>query len=82
MPYASAHRTAGNVILRNVWNGDEPSVAAACSCSVPISSSTGTSSRTTSGNDTKTVAITMPGNAKITLMPRCPSHEPIGVSRP
>ena len=38
-----------------------PSVAAACSCSVPISRSTGTTSRTTNGSETKIVASTMPG---------------------
>ena len=39
-----------------------PSVAAACSCSVPISRSTGTTSRTTNGSETKIVARTMPGS--------------------
>ena len=36
---------------------------AACSCSVPISSSTGTIARTTSGSATKIVAMIIPGSA-------------------
>ena len=46
-----------------------PSVAAACSCSVPISRSTGITSRATNGSETKMVASTMPGIAKMTWMP-------------
>ena len=41
-------------------------MCAACSCSSPISCSTGATARTTSGSDTKTVASTMPGIEKIT----------------
>ena len=44
-------------------------MAAACSCSVPISRSTGTTSRTTNGSDTKIVASTIPGSAKTTWIP-------------
>ena len=40
---------------------EAPSVAAACSCSSPISRSTGATSRTTNGRETKIVASTMPG---------------------
>ena len=43
-----------------------PSVRAACSCSSPISCSTGTTSRTTKGSVTKIVASTIPGTAKVT----------------
>ena len=45
---------------------DAPSVAPACSCSSPISRSTGTTSRATKGSETKTVASTMPGSEKMT----------------
>ena len=60
---------AGNVTRRKVCTDEAPSVQAACSCSVPISSSTGATSRTTSGSETKMVASTIPGTAKITRMP-------------
>ena len=40
---------------------DAPSVDAACSCSSPISRSTGTTSRTTNGSETKIVARTIAG---------------------
>ena len=55
---------------------------AACSCSVPISRSTGTTSRTTNGIETKTVASTRPGNAKTTWMPWSFSHGPSQPVRP
>ena len=45
---------------------EAPSVVAASSWSVPISSSTGTSSFTTNGIETNMVASTMPGSEKIT----------------
>ena len=54
---------------RNVWMALAPRLRAACSCSMPISSSTGTTSRITSGSDTKTVAMIIPGVAKITWNP-------------
>ena len=62
-PYATAYRIAGSVIRRNVVNADAPSVTAASSCSVPISRSTGTTSRTTNGSETKMVARSIPGYA-------------------
>ena len=49
---------------QNVCQPDAPSVCAACSCSVPISRSVGTTSRTTNGNVTKIVASTIDGVAK------------------
>ena len=45
---------------------EAPSVAAASSCSSPISCSTGSTSRTTNGSVTKIVASTIPGSEKIT----------------
>ena len=68
-PYATAQRIAGRVTRRNVWNGEAPSVAAACSCSMPISRSTGTTSRTTNGSETKIVTRIIPGSAKTTWIP-------------
>ncbi len=46
---------------KKVCSGPAPSVAAACSCSVPISRSTGIVSRTTNGSETNIVARIMPG---------------------
>ena len=43
----------GRVIRRNVWTALAPRLRPACSWSMPISSSTGTTSRITSGSDTK-----------------------------
>ena len=60
-PYATPQRIAGSVTRKKVWNGPAPSVAAACSCSVPISRSTGIVSRTTNGSETNMVARIMPG---------------------
>jgi hypothetical protein len=48
---------------QNVCQDEAPSVAAACSCSSPTSRSTGATSRTTNGSETKIVASTMPGSA-------------------
>ena len=59
-------RIAGSVMRQNACQRVAPSVAAACSCSSPISCSTGTTSRTTNGSETKTVASTIPGTAKMT----------------
>jgi hypothetical protein len=57
-------------------------VAAACSCSVPISRSTGTTSRTTNGSDTNTVARIIPSGLKMTLMPFSASQPPTHPSWP
>ena len=58
-------RMAGSVMRRNVCHGRAPSVAAACSCSVPISRSTGITSRATNGSEAKIVASTIPGTEKM-----------------
>ena len=50
-------------------------MAAACSCSVPISRSTGTTSRTTKGSETKIVTSTIAGSANTTWIP-CPVSQP------
>ena len=73
---------AGSVIFQKVCHGEAPSVEAACSCSSPISRSTGTTSRTTNGSETNTVASTMPGSAKITWKPLSISHPPHQPWRP
>src|SRR5207302_808568 len=65
-PYAIAQRIAGSVTRRKIANEPAPSVAAASSWSVPISRSTGTTSRTTNGSETKIVATTIPGSANST----------------
>src|SRR6478736_3222902 len=69
---------AGRVIRQNVCHPEAPRVAAACSCSSPISWSTGSTSRTTKGMVTKIVASTMPGSPKMTLKPRAstPPNQP------
>src|SRR3954464_6110354 len=59
-------RIDGSVMRQNVCQPLAPKVAAACSCSSPTSRSTGVTSRTTNGNDTKIVASTIPGTEKIT----------------
>src|SRR5581483_4366853 len=59
----------------NVVSAREPSVAAASSCSVPISRSTGTTSRTTNGSDTNVVASRIPGYAKRMRCPCAVSHD-------
>ena len=61
---------------QKVLKAPEPSVAAASSCSVPTSRSTGTTSRTTNGRQMKIVARTMPGIAKMTCMPRSSAAGP------
>ena len=62
---------------QNVCQPPAPSVAAACSCSSPISLSTGVTSRTTNGSETKIVASTIPGTEKITWMTaESPSQPP------
>ena len=67
---------------QNVCQSDAPRVRAASSCSVPISRSTGTTSRTTKGSETKIVASTIPGVEKITRMPCSASQPPNQPSRP
>ncbi len=62
-PYATPQRIDGSVTRRNVCQAEAPSVAAACSCSSPTSISTGVTSRTTNGRETKIVASTIPGTA-------------------
>ncbi len=76
-PYATAQRIAGKVTRRKTCQPLAPSVAAACSCSVPISRRTGTTSRTTNGSDTKIVASTIPGSAKTTWNGRFSSQPPV-----
>ena len=75
-------RIAGSVTRRKVAKGEAPSVQAASSCSVPISRRTGTTSRTTKGSETKIVARTIPGSAKITWIPFAFSHPPSQPVRP
>jgi hypothetical protein len=75
-PYVIPQRIAGSVILRKVEIGEAPSVHAASSCSVPISLSTGTTSRTTKGSETKIVASTIAGSAKTIWMPCASSQGP------
>ena len=55
---------------------EAPSVQAASSWSVPISRSTGTTSRTTNGSETKMVASTIPGSEKMMRMPWSASQPP------
>ena len=80
-PYAIAQRIAGIVILRNVVNADAPSVAAASSCSIPTSRSTGTTSRTTKGSEMKSIASSIDGYAKSTWIPCDVSQPPNQPSR-
>ena len=56
----------GSVTRRNICQPEAPSSTAASSSWLPWLSITGTSSRTTKGQVTKTVASTMPGQANIT----------------
>ncbi len=66
----------GSVIRQNVCHHLEPRVAAASSWSVPISCSTGSTSRMTNGNVTKMLASTIPGRPKMILKPRSRSTNP------
>ena len=75
-PYTTAHLMLGSVIRRNVCTTFAPRLRDACSISSPISDSTGTTSRITSGSATKTVAMIMPGVAKMTGMPALASPGP------
>ncbi len=76
-----AQRIAGIVILRNVVNADAPSVAAASSCSIPTSRSTGTTSRTTNGSETNSIARSIAGYAKSIWIPCAVSQPPNHPSR-
>ena len=67
---------------QNVCQGEAPSVAAASSWPVPISRSTGITSRTTNGSETKTVARIIPGVEKMTWIPWSSSQEPNQPWRP
>ena len=59
----------GRVIRQNDCQALAPRLWAACSCSMPISSSTGTTSRIMSGSATKVVAMMMPGVEKMISEP-------------
>ena len=72
---------AGRVTRKKVWSGPAPSVAAACSCSVPISRRTGMVSRTTNGSETNIVARIIPGTEKMIRMPFSASQSPTQPSR-
>ncbi|CKS09234.1 Uncharacterised protein [Mycobacterium tuberculosis] len=76
MPYVRPHRMEGSVIRQNVCHQPEPSVAAACSWSVPNSCNTGSTSRTTNGQVTNMLASTIPGSPKMILKPRSCSTKP------
>jgi hypothetical protein len=73
-------RMFGRVTLRQVCRIEAPSVRAASSSSLPISSSTGTTSRIVNGMQMKIVTSTIDGTAKITWTPRASkkgsSHPP------
>ena len=77
-----AHFMAGSVTLRKTCNAVAPRLVAACSCSTPISSRIGTTSRIISGRATNAVAITMPGMAKATWKPALSSVGPNQPVRP
>src|ERR1017187_10220278 len=68
-PYSSPHLTLGIVTRKNICHPPAPSTIAASSSSLPTACMIGMSSRAASGNVTKSVASTIPGSAKITLMP-------------
>ena len=67
MPYMTAQRIEGSVTWKNERRRPAPSVRAACSCSVPTSSSTGTIERSTYGSETAMVASVMPSGEKSTM---------------
>src|SRR5690606_21279986 len=64
-----ATRMFGRVTRQKVCSGEAPSVVAASSSLVPISSSTYATSRTVYGKVTNKVAITRPGKENTTLTP-------------
>ena len=72
----------GRVIRQNVCGALAPRLRAACSWSSPISWSTGTTSRITSGRATKQVAMIMPGESKMTWQPVVLEAGPNQPSRP
>ena len=72
----------GSVTRKNICRPLAPSTRAASSSSVPVASITGMISRATNGNDTKTVARTMPGTANTILRPWSISHGPSRPCRP
>jgi hypothetical protein len=72
----------GSVIRQNVCHQLEPSVAAASSWSVPNSCNTGSTSRTTNGRVTNTLASTMPGRPKMIFNPRSFSTKPSAPADP
>src|SRR6185503_13128379 len=59
----------GSVTVRNICQPEAPSTSAASSSSRPCACIRGISSRATNGKVTNTVASTMPGTAKMILMP-------------
>ena len=70
------------MIRQKVCHQFAPSVCAACSCSSPISCSTGTTSRTTNGSETKIVARIIPGIANRIWMPLSSNPPPNQPVRP
>jgi hypothetical protein len=76
------HLIEGRVIRQNRCMAFAPRLWAACSCSIPISSSTGTISRIISGSATKVVAMMMPGVEKMTWKPMLDSVGPNQPLRP
>ena len=72
----------GSVTRRKVCSALAPRLRAACSCSSPTSSSTGTTSRITRGSATKQVAMIMPGVAKMTWSPLASRVGPNQPNRP
>ena len=81
-PLSSAHFTFGSVTRQKICQPLAPSSFAASSSSRPDASITAISSRATKGNDTKIVARTMPGSAKMILMSCSNSHGPNQPWRP
>ena len=69
-------RIAGRVTRQNVCQPLAPRVAAACSCSSPISCSTGITSRTTNGSETNITASTIPTGVKMTSIPTAARSAP------
>ena len=73
---------AGSVIRQKVCARLAPSVQDASSWSVPTSLSTGITSRTTNGSETKIVTSTIPGKANTTWTPCSMSQPPNQPLRP
>ncbi|MNY44745.1 hypothetical protein D3C86_1798000 [compost metagenome] len=72
-----AGNSPGNSTRLIVWKRLAPSVAAASSTSLSISSMIGCTVLTTKGRPTKISAMTMPAGVKATLMPSGDSSDPI-----